>query len=676
MLALKQKQERENIGSAVRNGQLRFTSASQIKLFDPKSDGCNRKWAFQYLLRKKPKKTPAQEHGTNYAAELEHYLTTGEDVLSPTLQPAKKYFPLPGPDLECERPLGDIAKSVALRDALLKLPRMQWPQMMVDAMKRFAGLTAHDVPIEGAADYRHRRGEFVGPDGQLRRETPGAIVVEIGDLKTISRIYPQKILSGENAGIVLQSYAKSDAEICDDIQMLSYGRHGVDLYRDITHTRLSHVYANTKKKEAVKRTGIISVETLLRRWERVDQIVAQMEQVATATKIEDIEPNLNACDAFTHVDPDDPESKRVLKGCAHRYYCPLAAAQVAPTLLGPVKEAAMSLFDQGSLFSVPAPVPPPVPVPIPASEDFNAAVQREKERLLAEESFGFCTRCGGQLSALNMSKLPSGEVKHIGCPRAAVTAPPLPIAINPPDRPPPAPLLEAADPVPPEAIAEITDPALKQTVEEHARQHAERAAAEARKAEEEKLAAGSAIWCQGSSQRVVITTEMTLGRGYVCKCGKTYSAKTLKPLLENGQHVAVIPKHKPPKKEDAHSPAQATLPLIPPAPPVAATEIPPSPPVATTVVPPPPLVIDQTVVSPIVEQHATTNGHTNGHTNGTVSVAAHLLEGVEMFRVETEEGRLLSIAAPNIVDAISIAQKVAGIVVAAERWPGDIMVAR
>ncbi len=545
------------IGRAVLNGKIRHTSVSQIKLFDPKSEGCKRKWAFSYKWGKKLLKTGSQKKGSDGSEKLEHYLKTGEDVLPPVLQRLKKFLPKPGIDLECEEPLGDMEIAVFLRDA--QLAGNTDPRLTLEIQKA-AGLTVAGIPVDGAADVRHVRGIWIDADGNLRPEHPSTRVVNIFDLKMVSRIFPHKIMKGENAGTILPAFTLTDAEICEDTQMLGYARQAIYRRPERTHARLQLGYTNMTRKEAVLRQGLISVEQILSRWNRVEDVGREMVQVATAEKIEDIEPNLRACDAFTHIDPTDPKGERVLKGCGHKYYCPLNNSQIVSNMMGTHKEQAMSLFDEGTPTVVSTPVPP---APSLDGAAHAAAVAAEKERIKAEDAarhvappppppvasgYGFCAKCGTPLDGNNSSRLQSGELKHMSCPSAVVIPAP-PTAVNPPDQPRAPTMLEAAAPVPPHEIAQIDDPEIKMVVEEHARQHAEKAAKEAAEAEAQKLAAGAAVWCTVSATKVIITTEMALARKFVCQCGKSYSIKTLNPLKEGDLLISVIPKHKLPKKD-------------------------------------------------------------------------------------------------------------------------------
>lgn len=558
--------KRPFLGHAVKDGRIRFSSIKQIKMFDPSEDGgCPRKWVFEYLLGKRPAKASVLYEGIEGAQQMEHYLTTGENILPTTLLPLLPYLPRPQNaqgafDLEVEQPLGDIATALQHRDVLLASPERAVE--LVPRIRAAAGLMADDVPLEGAADCRHARQEYVNEDKQLVREAQGTYVVEICDLKMVSRIFDDKIRNGPNAGTVLRAYTKTNSEVCHDTQLLGYLRHAIDKYPQMTHGRASLWYANKKKREAVKRTGLISVEQILERWSRIDGVMREMKQTAASVdKIEDVPSNINACDSFTHVDPNDPTGKTQLKGCAHRYYCPksdLQVSQLVSSALSNAKstypeEKAMSLFDTVSeAFSTSPPPAPPVQPMTDAA--YAAAVEEEKRRLLEGPKLGTCSLCGHALSPMNTSRLQNGIIVHIGCTMGN------PASVKPVDQPPAPPITQSARPVPPQAVVEIQSPELRSRVVEHAAQVAAAVAAE-------PTASGgdASPWCPNgrNGEKLNISPDIAVN-GYTCSCGKHWSMKALKPVKEANDFWAVIPKHKPvTRKVEPVEPVAPTMQPIP-----------------------------------------------------------------------------------------------------------------
>lgn len=611
-------------GHSVLNGLVRHTSVSQIKLFDPYSEGCPRKWAFQYIFGFKPKKkTEALEKGTDFAKALESYLKTGKDMLPPVLQPGKRFFPHPGPDLDVEAPLcADKKRAAGLRDkylAILKLDA-KMAERVIEELRSFVLLDAGGVPVFGAPDVRHRRGWYVDADGEQRQDPPGARVAHIDDLKTVGRIEPHVIRKGPKAGTVLESYAKTGAEVCEDTQMLGYAMHAVNYYGDLTHVRLSHIYCNKNKREAQKRTGIISVDTVRERWnKRVVKVVAEMEATAAgAVRPQDVRPNTHACDSFTYVDAEG----NTQKGCMHRVYCPLDAAVAVSNLLG--KESGMSLlssFENNAAPTPPSPPAPPPPPPVPGAQvapmpptptppvppsaeplddaaAHAAAVARQKEELLRQmkattrhpleglEGYKPGQPCNGRGYYVSSDKhgfLPV-EPNHSCsvCTRAAAgdEAP----QVNPPDAPKPG-LMQAADPLPAEEIAKMENPDMKNLATAHADAHAAADAAE--KAGKDKKAGGR---CPKSGEKIAITKEQ-IGRAMACPasgCGKTHKIKVDEISIDDkGTVLWQVWSHNLPKDDAPQAHATPTPPTSAPTPPTPPAPTPPTP-VASAPTPPAP----------------------------------------------------------------------------------------
>lgn len=459
--------DRLYFGKAVENGKIRFLSVSQVQAYDPTQEGgCPRRWAFRYIWGKKEPTTIALALGTQCAQEGEQYLKTGQDVLSSIMRAGKHLLPKPGPDLEVEKPLGDIALAVKIREELIRCKDQVQAQALIRNLKQVAGLTANNIPFMGAADFRHRRGEYIDSYGRLLRELEGYTVAEVGDHKTSSRIDDHVSASGK----IYPGYAKTVEQILNNIQMVGYGVNTADQFPDLTHIRLSHIYYQTKNGyTAAKRTGLISVEEVRNRWRRVEAVAAEMEISATALRPEDVPVNTKSCRAYN-------------KDCIHMPYCErppesksMSALFDSTTRKG---EPSMStgLFDStpntsngvvayapptSSVSSEPdvaglfggggtAPAPALPPKPVMGDAERAAAIAAAKALLLAEEggtvvpvapvaipviaapvstapasttatitAFGFCSACGTPTNSANASRTPNGAILHIGCPAMA-----------------------------------------------------------------------------------------------------------------------------------------------------------------------------------------------------------------------------------------------------------------
>lgn len=391
-----------HIGHTVENGLLRFLSVSQIKNFWFETDGCPRRWAFEKVFGKKPEKTAAQAAGNEFATALEHYLKTGVDALKPELRVGKHLLPAPGPDLEIEVELGDRLEAARLRDEYLRTSNYEDRARLGEAMKIIAGLTTNNIPLIGAADYRHRRGVFVDEGGTVRPELPGYRVVEIGDHKTTARINDYASRSGK----IYQGYAKSVDQILNDVQMVGYAVNSHNRYPDATHARLSHNYYQTKNgHHAEKRSGLISMENAVRWWEEtVDPIAREMEDVAKVKTPDEAPVNLRACRAFN-------------RDCQHAPYCnrpegsvkdlfqikkgdemtqglfgqmgttstPTTNGVHATTTTAPAPAAQQGLFGAMNTTAPSAPVPPTAP-PAMSDAERQAAIDAAKAKLVAEMS--------------------------------------------------------------------------------------------------------------------------------------------------------------------------------------------------------------------------------------------------------------------------------------------------
>ena len=306
-------------GHAVADGVVRYLSVSAIRLYDPiELSGCARKYFFRYVLGIKEPESAAMRGGTVVAKECETYLTTGADVLGPIARAGKHLLPAPGPDLEVEQQLGDVGEAIRLRGVGAPLA----------AIRRAAGLTAAGIPLMGAADLRHRRGEYVAPSGDLLREDPGIVVTSITDHKTTKRISDHVSPSGK----VYEGYGKSVEAVHSDTQMLGYGVQEHERHQEVTHLRLEHIYYRTEgAAEAEKRTGIIPVETVLRRWERVDGVAREISDVVRETDVSKIPPNLRACKAYH-------------KECFYAQRCPRSVDEIFAAMYG----RGRTVFKEGS----------------------------------------------------------------------------------------------------------------------------------------------------------------------------------------------------------------------------------------------------------------------------------------------------------------------------------------
>lgn len=589
------KKEKPNFGRAVENGKIRFLSVSQIVTFDANQEGgCQRRWWFQKIGGKKEPATAAQDAGKEYAASLQHYEETGEDILVPVLRAAKHLFPRPGSDLECEREMYDPARKPLL--------------------------AANNIPIIGAADIRHKRGEYVDFDGLVRKEDPGMRVVEIIDLKTTSRISDYT----NSKGKFFKGYAKTAEQILAHPQVVGYGVHASNLYPDTTHVRLGHVYAQTKSGyAATKRHGLLTVEEARGRWSTVEVIAREMEDVArNAKRPEDVLYNLKACVSYNKECPHAPYCDRPTAGVATLFQ--LRATRTPSPISVPKGEPMSGLFASLSTSTAPvtngaagptiiappvpppaptgglfgsmapsAPTPPAIPTPPQSAGERETAIANERARLEAEDALSAAPAGRHPLEGLEgyaVGQLCNGRGYYASstgqafivverghaCTSCAkpVFDPANIAAVNPPDAPGVDPLA-AADALAPEVIAGIADPEIKAKAEAHAFAHAQKKEAEAQ-AKGAGAGSKSSGRCDAGGKTYALTRDQAGKKKMKCPS----CAKEVKIKPSDDFESTVMPAHNMPKTEEkttphviAATPKSGDSPL----PPLPATQPPPIP---------------------------------------------------------------------------------------------------
>lgn len=706
----KRDRSRPFVGGAIEEGRVRFLSVSQLKLWDhTQFGGCKRRYAFKYKFRIKiSDETESTKSGREeYAKGLEDYYVSGEDALVPVLRAAKHLFPKPGPDIESERPLGDYGAAVTLRDAVLfggapdrwdrhfrqKLDRVDYKiekaakecdterlkglvverKWIVDAasfvaalppenrsiatqneIQRLAGLTANGIPLDGAADIRHRRQEYINNYGILTREDADKVVVEVADLKSTKQISDR---TNRKTGEIYKGYAKTVEQVLDDPQMIGYGVHAADLYRDATHVRLTHIYVQTKPPlHGERRTGLITVDEVRQKWRRVDGLASEIEEaVANTTTPEEFPYNPASCNSYNRPCPFEALCKR-----------PEMTIMDALQLRQPGEEKSMSngLFDlvgglppppngtngaaaSVGLFGSVGEVPPPTtalpPPPVQSDAERAAAIEAAKAALLQESKFidgieGYpkgmgCNGLGYYVNQDHGGGHAAVEVGHVHNANCKIAPQQVPAIgqVNPPDQPPRDPIAESS-PLTPEQIAGIVDPEIRSRAEEHARQHALRVAAdEAAKPKTEKKTGGR---CPLAGQKMQLTVKEAAQRPIkkLCTCGKEHKVKPDSITFEGDTPFFVVPSHNIPKTETTDvapaaaatsASAQTELPvsttsmqelvaMIPPPPPTVAVSFmppivnPPLPssvatlPLAPSALPPPPTLTSELPASPAI----------------------------------------------------------------------------
>ncbi|WP_404370422.1 RecB family exonuclease [Corallococcus coralloides] len=232
---------------AVERGVLRHLSVSQLRKFAL----CERAWHFAKVLRLPERPLKARDLGTAVHSQLEHYLSTGEDVLGPFAAAGKYLLPVPGPDLLVEEHFGQPSP-----------------------------LFADGIPLTGYID-------LVNP----RRLAEG--VLRVTDHKTT------KSIVGYAATPEQLASAAHDA----GIQMVGYGYWAVlaaERFPGLKQLELEHLYFQTHGAKLARSViATVSVEHVRDEWlAHVEPMARRMRDVARATSPSQVKPTWSACQKY------------------------------------------------------------------------------------------------------------------------------------------------------------------------------------------------------------------------------------------------------------------------------------------------------------------------------------------------------------------------------------------
>lgn len=249
-------------GRTVQDGKLRFLSVSSIEKGDSsKPTGCLRKWWYQYLGGLKEEGSDAMAKGERLHAEIAHYLTTGENILSSQVMAGLHMIPEPGDDLLVEH---DI------------VPVMPNGKSGIE----IAPLRANGVPIVGAIDLIHKRGTNKGTDNIEEMYDPKG-TIEVIDWKSCRTL----------------ANAKRGSELLKSIQMAGYGKYIFETNPQAELVRLSHGYFPSQgvpKKTTIR----VDRDQIDKAWEHANRVASSIGDAAKETNPDLVEANTEACISY------------------------------------------------------------------------------------------------------------------------------------------------------------------------------------------------------------------------------------------------------------------------------------------------------------------------------------------------------------------------------------------
>lgn len=397
-------------------------SVSQAEKFDAEQlGGCPRRWWFEDVRKLRPDDTTAHEDGHQGHRLLAQYLRTGERPGRVRLGKAVNAvidsgaLPAPGPHLEVEQRFsGQPHYDAAGAFVPLDTSRTLW----------HAG-----HPWEGFIDLRFRRGP--------------ARAVWVWDHKFSSDIHAR---------------ALPEERLIRTVQLPIYALDSLRVWPDATVFNLVHLYVSRRGVESFVRQQSVTVEQVRERAEEVAGLVDQMDAVRTAAAQDDVPFNRAACHARM--------------GCPHQFRC--NAFRRRNTMMDLNDEEKALFFMASEKPTAPergvgaqATHHPAGPLPVSGTGTVTmelrtptlARVSEPLERpdagrvtppdaLNLDDIFDdmpkpsapkpqpapTCEACSEVLTPENSSRLKTGDVKHIGCPKGginladggAITVDPLP----------------------------------------------------------------------------------------------------------------------------------------------------------------------------------------------------------------------------------------------------------
>lgn len=357
----------------------------------------------------------SQDTGNEVHEQLQHYTSTGEDVLGPIAREGKRFVHLPGPGLLVEH-------------------------------EELGAVSLAGVPFYVRMDLQNSGEFWLDDDG----ERQPLRVVEVVDHKTSSDI---------------GSWGKSGRDLLKTTQMVVYGAYAL---RDGTApaVRLSHCYYGTRRRESLKSSAEVTRGEVEDRLGAISGIVERMKVAATATTGAELEGDFSKCKRCAHVPycprPPSVQFQNVFALMG------LTSEQVRPTLPDGGDTTMASVLEklkmQKSAPAAETPTPAPAPVVTPAAAPAidQAAVSArvaELEAQLAAAKAGAAPAPNVTLTGADAKKVvPDLPANSAVLTSAAIAAA---AGVLPPDAPKSGATAPAADPIP-EAMLATMSPEIQQ----------------------------------------------------------------------------------------------------------------------------------------------------------------------------------------------------------------------
>jgi len=342
------------MSKAVINGQIQHLSVTAITCFDPKEfGGCNRRWWFKYVAGLPEEPQLSQITGAKIHKAIEGYLLNGAPIKNPIVSAGAHFIPQRSPSILVERPTAGV-------------------------------LTAGGIPMKGYIDVYNQSPLYIDSMGQVQAMTPNQ--VEVLDWKTTSDL----------------RYAKTGKELLTT-QMVGYAKFATTVQPELESVRLSHVYFQTKgRPSAVKNTTTISLDSIIEKYQAIENVAEQIKQVALLAQASQVPANRASCSAY--------------RGCPFLNSCPQeASVGGSMSMIDRLRQAKAQ--QQGQATPSTTPKTPEIEIEIQAIEADYAGVGKR---------LGSCPQCTQEVTSENGSQTSSGRIVHLGCKGVTVVPPDAP----------------------------------------------------------------------------------------------------------------------------------------------------------------------------------------------------------------------------------------------------------
>lgn len=287
--------------------ELRYLSVSSLQKFDASGDtGCNRKWWYDYVEKRKEPETASTKRGHECHEAIARYLKTGNPVLPSIVARGLHMVELPGPDLFVEQPLLPARRPTVEEIATGNWAATDWVELLDQAVLRVAG-----IPLIGAIDLMHERRTNKGAS-EITDTLDPPNTVEVVDWK-----FPGST-----------EHMKLARDLPRTIQMAGYANYVFAVAPSVELVRLSHGVMPVKGAP-VKNTIRVDRDGVRATWEHAESLARSARHVAREVDPDKVEANTKACKAFR-------------RDCIHKTYCRAAMHNSLASLVG--ARAADQLF--------------------------------------------------------------------------------------------------------------------------------------------------------------------------------------------------------------------------------------------------------------------------------------------------------------------------------------------